>query len=599
MPLAISSNPLCQAHPRMTEIMLRLSLFISVFASIAAAGAAAEIRVDFLMDREPEEKVQPVKWILRSELLPLWKKALAHPESEIKRQAAEAIVYAHSQGFAGMEAAIPELLDILKDEQTHAAARHAAARALIALDQQTSAAALFAASQKGNQELRQLVEPALARWGFEPIREIWRQRIGTTQTPRRSLILAIDGLGQQRDVADADALRTLVKSVLAPADIRLAAARSLCLIADSGQEALAEELMAANPATIQQRLYAATIIGRHQTPRSIEIRQKLGADQEPAVAGEALRTLFLIDPNHILPLVEISLANSDSNVRRIAIDTYISLPTPDRLKVLSKSLNDPHPQLRERVRNAFFTLSPEPALNIAIRDSAKEILHGNDWRGQEQAALLLGALDEESIAPRLIELLSSQRPEAYLAAAWSLKSLEVPTTAEAVLSFATQLTENRQKITMPIDHRLAHLFELLGRLKHVAATPLMERYIPKTDQFGDNSRGAAIWALGLIQEGQVNEPLARQLIERFKDTNSSPQERFQIRRASVLTLGRIRAQTQLADLKQFVGEKVENEQMCLTVRSAIQQISGESLPLIPPAIMERTGWFLEPSLRIK
>ena len=55
----------------------------------------------------------------------------------------------------------------------------------------------------------------------------------------------------------------------------------------------------------------------------------------------------------------------------------------------------------------------------------------------------------------------------------------------------------------------------------------------------------------------------------------------------------------MAGLKQLIGPTVDNNQFELTLRWSVLQISGETLPIMPPLTIERTGWFLEPSLRVR
>ena len=325
------------------------------------------------------------------------------------------------------------------------------------------------------------------------------------------------------------------------------------------------------------------------------MQQALGTDPEPAVAGEAFRSLFRHNPDLVLPLAESGLKSPDANIRRVGIETYVELPTEERLRTLSLRLNDPHPELRGLVRESFYALSEDFSLEPAIRQSSIAILNGDDWRGQEQAALLLAALDEESIAGRLIELLDSPRPEVMVAAAWSLKTIAVPATAETILTFAQHRTDAvMPPVTHTIDDQLAHLFELFGILKYVEAVPLLKVYIPHAEKYGTNSRASAIWALGVILEGQTNESLAEQLMERVMDTAGIPPELFEVRRTSVLTLGRIEAQAQLPVLKLLIGDQVDSELMDLTLRWTILRLSGEELPIVPPTPINRTGWFLEP-----
>ena len=593
---AISDNATVNSRTVLSVVFLSVGL---TAAGISTAVIADEIQPYYLMDREPDEQPLPTKWSLHPELLPLWKKALAHPESELKRQVAEAVVAAHRLGHDGMSGLIPELSGVLTDDKVHPAARHAAAHALIVLDHRDAAATLMHVSQKQGADLRLLVEPALAEWNFAGIRPVWHQRIASVKTPRRDLILAINGLSRQRDVTALDALLLLAMPADNPADVRLAAARAAGQVTDQGLELKAGQLLARGPNLVLERLCGVSLIARHRSDQAVAMHQTLGRDPEPTVAAGSLRSLFANDPKLVLPLVESSLQDLDANVRRIGIETYLALPTPERLITLSHKLNDPDPRLRGLVRDSFHSLSKDAALEPAIRQSSIAILAGDDWRGQEQAALLLGALDEEAVATRLMELLDSKRPEVMVAAAWSLKSIAVAETAVPVLAFAQRRTNISKdvKVTAPADHQLAHLFELLGRLKTVAAIPLMELYIPKSLIYGGVSRAAAVWALGVIQEGQVNEPQAKLLMERVMDTMSSPPEQYIVRRAAVLTLGRLRAKTQLAGLKELIGPEVDNNQFELTLRWSVLQISGETLPVMPPLTIEQTGWFLEPSLR--
>jgi HEAT repeat protein len=579
-----------------TWICRLLAVLVAILASenLPPDAVAEEIQPFFLSDQEPDEKVAPITMRLHPELVPLWRQALAHSESEMRRQAAEAIARAHRLGYTEIQSAIPDLLSVLAQEGIHPSARYAAAHALIVLDHRGSASTLFRLAQTEGKDFRQLVEPALARWDFAAIRPVWRERIAAARPARRDLILAIDGLGQQRDADALEILTSLAMKAEHPADVRLAAARAAGQIADQGLDQHAEHLLARGRESVLNRLCAVSLIARHRSEATIGMRQKLGTDTEPAVAADALRSLFEIDPKLVLPLFEVSLSHPDSNLRRIGIQTGIALPTVDRVKLLALRLNDPHPQLRGMVRDGFHALSRDAAIDSTIRQSTIAILDGDDWRGQEQAALLLGALDEERVASRLIELLDSPRPEVTVAVAWSLKTLAVPETAGPVLAFAEARTKAPQPITRETDDRLAHLFELLGRLKVVAALPLLEMYVPKSATFGVNSRAAAVWGLGVIQEGHANERLSTQLLERVNDTMSSPPEELKVRRASILSLGRLRAKTQLPGLKQLIGEQVDNDWLELSARWAIQQISGETLPIGPPLVLEQTGWFLEP-----
>src|SRR5205823_3301291 len=64
-------------------------------------------------------------------------------------------------------------------------------------------------------ELRNLVEPALARWDYRPARAVWRERLRDPIARPQDLLLAIRGLGA---VCDERALGLLRELVLADLD---------------------------------------------------------------------------------------------------------------------------------------------------------------------------------------------------------------------------------------------------------------------------------------------------------------------------------------------------------------------------------------------
>src|SRR4029079_3987483 len=137
------------------------------------------------------------------------------------------------------------------------------------------------------------------------------------------------------------------------------------------------------------------------------------------------------------------------------------------------------------------------------------------WRGLEQAALLLGALDHKPAAGRLVELLEFDRPEVRITAAWGLKNLPLPETLPAQFDKAGRNCELRKNgSSLPdLDEQTAHLFEAFGRMKFAVAEPLLREHIPKNAPAGVLARKSAIWSLGLLHEGIPDEALAQKLIE--------------------------------------------------------------------------------------
>src|SRR5438309_2100106 len=136
--------------------------------------ARSEIRADFEMYRDPQIHVPETLKRFSEGLKPLWLAALARPDADMQRMAADAFARGHAAGMLGMDEAVPALRDVLTNESSHVVARQAAARALVALGARDAAEQLAQSARRFGADLRQAVEPALAEWNYEPMRELWR-----------------------------------------------------------------------------------------------------------------------------------------------------------------------------------------------------------------------------------------------------------------------------------------------------------------------------------------------------------------------------------------------------------------------------------------
>src|SRR5205823_1102843 len=120
--------------------------------------------------------------------------ALDRPEVEMRLRAAQAIGLAHRRGMKGLESTVAPLVKALDEPTQHPTVRIAAAQTLIALDARQAAPSLLTHARDGDAELREVVEPALARWDHRPARAIWLARLDAPASPTRSLVLAIRAL---------------------------------------------------------------------------------------------------------------------------------------------------------------------------------------------------------------------------------------------------------------------------------------------------------------------------------------------------------------------------------------------------------------------
>jgi HEAT repeat protein len=573
------------------------SLLCMMFLAASASVAGAGVRPDFEMDRDPELHEPPEISVFSSRLAPLWIEALNRPEADMQRMAADAIGRGHLAGVPEMIDSVPRLVEIVTASDTHPVARLAAAQALIWLGAKATAPQLAEASKHFGADFRQIVEPALAEWNYEPIRPVWLSRLKTPATRRRDLLLAIDGLATVGDKSAVVTLLEIVHDALRTPDVRSAAARAAGLIQDQGLEGDAERLTAGPaPAPMLDRLYAVRLLARHTGEDAQKLFSRFALDAEPAVAIVALTRLIEVAPQNVVPIAETAMQNADPLVRKRGAEAYVLFPDPRRVAVLARLLDDPHPGVREAVREWLIELQRRPELADQVLSSATEMLSGESWRGLEQAALILGALDYRPAAPRLVMLLESTRPEVGIASAWALKRLALPDTLPALLDKARRQTEIRAKqgeIPRGLDEQTAHLIETFGRTKYAAAEPLLVTYIPKRFNFGLYSRSAAIWSLGHLHEGIPDESLADQFMARIVD-DGPPADLIPVRAMAAVAIGRMKARSQILAMQKYMGAKPPPTLYGAALRWALMEITGDFVPEPLSPIAPRKKWFLEP-----
>jgi HEAT repeat protein len=564
------------------------------------------------MYQAPDLPVPTVVVVFPEKAKALWLRALARPEVELRSRAAEAITLARRRGVNGLETTVAPLQDALDRADQHPAVRLAVAQALITLNTRSAAASLFKHAQLGSSDLRELVEPALAQWDYPPARAEWLARLGEPATPYRSLVLAIRGLSAVREAQAADRLREIVRDERRPGPIRLEAARALGLLCQTGLEKDAQALAAdPSPRGLAARLAAASLLRRHTGAEAVRLLEQLARDPEPAVAALGAARLSEIDPKLVVPALDHLLASSDAKVRSVAVDVLRRLPTAERLRRLSDCLDDVHPAVRVQARRALHELAVQKTLRQQVIEHATRVLGGRRWRALEQGTILLTQLDHKPVADRLLELLRFERPEVFITAAWGLRKLAVPRTLPLVLRYVEAQEAHVRDATVAgrsdvpidlLDHQLAQLNQFLGGHKHAAADAVLRRFVPRMGKAMrgtecPESRAAAIWALGVIHEGQTVPALATALEERLNDGPPSiPPEDERVRRMAAVTLGRIRAEGALPSLHHYCPDfKPGANAVHNACGWAIGQITGKAMP--PPETIRRVqrDWFLTPN----
>ena len=601
---------LVPAHLRIAAILL-LGAFSLV--AVARSSAAEAARLKTAMDQDPQVVLTETQAAFSDKLKPLWIQALRQPDSDLQRQAAETIARAHAQGMPGLSDCEPILVEILDGTDRHPTLQLACARALVELDAQSAAESLFAAARRGDRAMALLVEPALGRWKFAPVREFWLQQLQDSDCPPRRLRLAVQGLATSGDMRAVEPLKQrLVNSTQQFADVassRLAMARSLGQLQTEGMEEIAQRFAAnQGPAFLVDRLVASQLMSRHQGASASTLLRGLAIDESSAVACLALERLIEIDPEGAVEPGWQALDSPDAKLRKLGIRSIVLQSDQPVVTRLAAMMNDYHIEVRTQARVALLELATgKAALDPLVREAAEATMGADWWRGQEQAIRVLVALDHQRAAGRLVQLLDFRRPEVYVTAAWALRELRVPTALPAMLRKAARAVRQGKTSGMepggPEDKQCTYLLETFGLLDYQEADSLLWDCVPKNYDLGVETRAAAIWSLGKLSAGKPNDKLAEAMVARLTDVEGLYPEIDRVRFMSAITMGRlqyaessdetsVKAQV-LEALGQFFNPRVHSP-LDFSCGWAIGQVKNQPFKRLEPRKVYQVGWFLEP-----
>jgi HEAT repeat protein len=568
---------------------------------LTTAAGAFDPAIDSPMYRLPDLPGPPVEIVFPEGLRELWLRALQRPEAELRLKAADAIALAHQRGMKGLDAAVAPLLEALDAPDQDEAVRLAIARTLIALNARQAAANLMRWLEPGSAGYRETVEPILAHWEHRPARALWLARLRQPTTPPRSLVLAIQALGVVHEPEAVELLRRLATAEDSAGPTRVEAGRALGAICDTGLEPDAESL---SRGAVSHRLAAAQMLRRHRSARAVALLERLARDREAAVAVVAADAL--IEHERALPLVDHLQGSSDPELRLRGVEVLFRAPANERIRRLSDRLADPHSDVRNRARQHLHALAAMNDLHSDILGEATRLLAGRDWRGLEQAAILLTQLEHRPAAPRLAELLTADRPEVFITAAWGLRRLAVPKTLKAVHDYvhgefgrqtgAAPLAGRNAVTGEMIDHQLSQLNQLLGTLKYQPADKVLRQFIAKRAGYPE-SRAAAIWALGLLHADKATADLVPALEDRLNERVGIPPENPEVWRMAAVALGRMKASQALPTLRRYWPGKRTQEPVANACGWAIERITGEAVPAPESIRQQYPDWFLVPQAR--
>ena len=574
-------------------------------ANPAAHGAFG---LDHDYDSDPAIMGPETKVVFSPRLSELWAMALDRPDMETRRQAVMAIQKAHAEHLADMKAFAPKLRSLL-EQSSHPLLRRAVVQALITLEDLQAAPFFhkFLTEPWADLEILASVDPALARWNSTPARAFWLSRFKDESAPWPARHSAIVALGWVREKQAAGDMQRLVTNDLASMPHRLVAAQALARIEPETLVSLAQSL--AEKSTVIGPLLAAELLQHHTHAAAVELLQRLAIHPEPAVAQLAADRLLALSPAHLhVPLSTQLLGREDTGLRLTAVKALLAHRTAESVALAAPALGDVNYSVRRLAREGLAELAMKQGLYDAVVQAARRVLAGDRWQGLEQAVYLLGALDDEPSAQRVIELMRHSRPEVRLAACVGLRRLQVPETLPAALKRLQELHGLYGDGTVmesygdlgefhrqtAVGHESTQLYQLLGRLKYAPAESMMRQVVPK-GSFDPQARAAAIWALGLLHEGKPDDQLVSQFSSRLSDVMSMEPEDTQVRMMSAISLGRMKASSAVPMLRRFMKDEITSREIGASCRWAIMQITGEDLPPLPAVEMQSLDWFLVPS----
>jgi HEAT repeat protein len=632
------------------RLLSKLKNSLKLACLIAALGATSLLQaqstidgkhdplVDWPMMVDPVVKDSPTVKDYDPRCVELWIQALSQPDIDTRRLAAQTITRAAGEGFPDLDKTVPGLSVIVKDLQNHRFLLINASQALIAINASQNAPDLFALNKTGDEDLILITDAALAKWGFTQAAATWLTRMGDDQAPRIARESAIRQLGA---MPHKGAFEPLIKFASAQGDdgLRLLAARSAVQCRES--QSTYQSAQALSTGSKVDRLIAAVLLEDQTTSESINLLVKLAQDSQATVAGQAMRQLLSQKPLAVAACQAKVLASPDANVRLLAVKAVGVQKSPACIIALAPLLDDVNPNVRRQVRDQFLEQAKDPGLKATIIAQADKVLNLDSWRGQEQAALILGKLQNKPSIDRLIELVDSPRYETAVASATALrwigdhsiaprlfviaqrfdkgmpvekapepapepapdKNAKAPAKKPAPAPKKTQAQEDIEKaIKQQVannwlrtkDNILTQFIHIFKDANYREAEPLLRKYVPKHSTDYGTARAAAIWALGYFYEGKADTQLASAFAGRATDVNPMDPESPLVQRFCVISIGRMKAKSGMGALTAVLKTTNGLGEFADAARWAQHEITGKSDPAPEPSKSYQYGWFLDP-----
>lgn len=552
--------------------------------------------IDLPMLRDPALAVPESVIEFDPRYKPMWLLAMNRPEFDLRLDSIEAFAEVSRDGMTGLDDVVPALMDRLSNDE-NIKVRLAAADALAVFDARQAADPMLVASQ----DLRNVgsgmvlaVDPSLAVWSHAPAVPVWMARLEQVNADPTRAASAMRSLAT---VKATDAIAPLLDVAIAPnqrVDLRLEAGRALGHIATQG---LVEDAQRLAQGARLDRQIAVMMLGSHTDVEAVALLRTLAVDDDPATAAAALGVLNTIDPAVVVGMAAELVDRNDANVRYQAAEALATDGSDESIVLLGELLNDRSVAVRNRAREALVVFAAQSDLGGAVRAELADALERDGWRGLEQSALLAGIIDDKTTSGRLTQLLDHDRAEVRLATAAALRQLAVPETMPMMLDRAKVLTEVYSDSTLgkaaAFGRETTQLFMAFGENRFAPAEAVMKQYIPKSSGFDGDARAAAVYALGKLYEGQLNNEYVGAFRGRLSDINPMDPEYDLVRRFAAIGLGRMNAQAATGVLNRFASDEATTE-VGAACRWSITRITGQAPPEPEPIVSRPRDFFLVP-----
>lgn len=531
-------------------------------------------------------------------LVELWIRALKRQEPELQRLIIDTMAMAFAEDLQGLDVAIDELVKLASADRQDLDVLRAAVQTLIVLDVRDQQELFVNLALSKGAAVSEIVEPALADWKSKAMESAWVDRVQEQAASPSQMMLAIKGLAAINSAGANDALRSLVLNASALRKLRLAAAQTLGTVSRESQLELAAEFAKRPDSQVLDGLLAVAVISGNDSDEAVSLLHKLVGHQNSVVQSLALAHLFRVDSKLVEPHIGKLVDSSDVNVRRWCAKALVNGQKPGEIANLASLLNDVNPGLRAFVAESLVDYGKSAELKPRVLSEVEKVLAGKNWRGCEQACVVLGYLDCESAAGRMVELLGHPRADVKVASAWGLSQLRVAEVLPDMLDHAESvyqgLSSGELNARMPgVTYHLAHLIFAFGDQGFTDATPLLEKLVPKSYDYGEYPRPAAVWALGMFYKDQSDCEFIPSLVERLRDDEGMFPELELVRIMCAVSLGRMNAKSAQDALAEYAGD---NDIVGSATRWGIEEITGEPVPLPPKKSTTNTKnqWFLTP-----